>query len=215
MAGATGVRGQDVERENVGLKCHLLPGWLPWNRVRWDQPWVFYWAPAVCQASEWKLGHDCVLSTLHVTERHTQGPISAGSPCGLTTARFTEETAEAQTDKVTAPRPLSPDAASRKEMLVIDPVVLVHTDCTCQVPAVLAGLIPPRASEVGTLILILPQEAHAGEVTCPRSHRGRAALEAHRSQPVRDLTHTLADGKPPRRRDSGEPRGLSVCPAFP
>lgn len=56
----------------MGLKCHLLPGWVPWDRVKWDLPWVFYWAPAVCQASGWKLGHYCLLSTLHVMERHAQ-----------------------------------------------------------------------------------------------------------------------------------------------
>lgn len=115
----------------MGLKCHLLPGWVPWDRVRWDLPWVFYWAPAVCQASGWKLGHYCLLSTLHVMERHAQGPICAGSPCGLTTARFTEGRAEAQTDEVTAPRSLSPDTASRKERSVIVPGVVAHADCTC------------------------------------------------------------------------------------
>lgn len=115
----------------MGLKCHLLPGWVPWDRVRWDLPWVFYWATAACQASGWKLGHHCALSALLATERHAQGPISAGSPCGLTTARVTEERAEAQTDTVTAPRPLRPDAASRKEMVVTVPVVAVHTDRTC------------------------------------------------------------------------------------
>lgn len=59
------------------------------------------------------------------------GPICAGSACGLTTARFTEERTETQTEKATGPRSLSLDTASRKEMSVIVPVVVAHTDCTC------------------------------------------------------------------------------------
>lgn len=111
-----------MERERVGIKCLLFPGWVPWDRVRQD-PLGYLLGTSCVPGFQEEAGHrnqydltppmrvaerpfywgqtaafiESLLSKLHVMKHHTKDPTCAGSPCGFTTAHFTEEKTEAQT----------------------------------------------------------------------------------------------------------------------